>query len=134
MARIDVRKHYIGLDSQNNMIYPGLYEVGDPLLYGLERDLIDIGYAVMIADADEPPAPEDKPPAGEKMLLEDMTIAELKALAEARNVDTTGLRTKADIIAALVLGLGKEAGAPEGEQQDEPTPPAPESDKKDGAS
>lgn len=96
MARIDVRQHYIGLDSQNNMIYPGLYEVGDPLLYGLERDLIDIGYAVMIADADEPPAPEGD------ALFADMTVAELKALADEHNVELDGARAKADIIAKLV--------------------------------
>lgn len=110
MSIIRVLKHYVGVDSHNNMIYPGDYTVGDPLLYGLESDLIDIRYAVMVEPL--PAAEDDTAPAGAS--LEDMTVAQLKTLADGLGVDLGGARSKADIIARL-----REAGVELPEPPDE---------------
>jgi len=95
MAQIKVNKHYIGLDSNNQMIYPGTYEVGDPLLYGRENDLIEIGYAeplpVEFVQAIDPAA-----------AYKPLSPTELKGLAESRGVDLGGATKKADIIMVLV--------------------------------
>lgn len=49
--RIQVNNHYVGTPTEGRMIYPGVYEVGDPLLYGREEDLVSIGYATYLPEA-----------------------------------------------------------------------------------
>lgn len=53
--RIQVTNHYIGAPTGGRMIYPGVYEVGDPLLYEQENNLIEIGYAVPLPEPEVPP-------------------------------------------------------------------------------
>ncbi len=125
MPQIKVNNHYIGLDSHNNMIYPGVYEAGDPLLYGREDDLVAIGYAAWLPDSDsqtlvvedgEPGAEtiEDGSPdtVGEDDLdavvesatrrFEGFTNQYLKELAAANSVDLGSARTKPEVIAKLI--------------------------------
>lgn len=82
-------------------------EPKDPLASINEPGRPIAGTADKSADkpADKPAADEDngndlgKLPA--KAELEDMTRAELDALADVREVDTTGCHTKADVIEVL---------------------------------
>lgn len=90
--RIKVNNHYIGLDSANQMIYPGVYSKGDPLLYGLEADLIEIGYAEWVD-------PEEAPGAADDLSLK--TVAQLQALAKERGIDASKAKKKDDYIALL---------------------------------
>jgi len=81
-------------------IAPGEYESSDPALRGLASYLVQTGHAV-VTQADT--KPEDAPPESENdALFEDMTVAQLKALADEHHVELDGARAKADIIAKLV--------------------------------
>lgn len=97
---IQVNKHYVGLDSRNNMIYPGIYEVGDPLLYGLEHDLVEIGYAHLLESEEAVEPPEAKP------VLDKLTRAELDEEAAKLGLDTSEAKTKADVIALIEAAAG----------------------------
>jgi hypothetical protein len=88
---IEVRNHYIGLDSNNEMIYPGFYEVGDSRLHGLEQSLVDLGYAYFIPGTEKQPADPYK----------GMNVADLRMLAEKHKVDLGEATKRDDIIAKL---------------------------------
>jgi hypothetical protein len=84
--RIRLSGYYSGVPSMHRTIPPGEYDRTDERLLGLADYLLQTGQAERLEDEDS---------------VEDMTLKELKALAEERGLDTDGLRTKADFIAAL---------------------------------
>lgn len=112
--KIRLQSGYRGRPSGEQYIVPGEYDGADPALFGLADYLVETGHAVVTEHDPEPlPAAEDDTaPAGAP--LEDMTVAQLKTLADGLGVDLGGARSKADIIDRL-----RESGAalPEPEVQ-----------------
>ena len=56
--KIKVNQYYRGWNTGEQVINPGVYEVGDPALFGIEEWLVnEQGKAEFIADDNEPAAP-----------------------------------------------------------------------------
>jgi hypothetical protein len=78
-------------------------------LRGVTRDERSLRAAILRGPAAQPAAPPaaEPPPAGPDESIDDLAelmVSELRELAEERDIGLTGLRTKADIIAALETG------------------------------
>lgn len=61
--RIILKQHYSGRFTNETLIEPGTYEVGDPRLFGLEHYLVNEQHiAVFIGEPPPPPPPPQEPP------------------------------------------------------------------------
>lgn len=60
--KIKVNQYYMGWNTNEQLIPAGVYEVGDPALFGLEEFLVnEQGKAEYVNDANEPAAPAVEP-------------------------------------------------------------------------
>lgn len=87
--RIFIKDPYIGHDTQSRRVWPGEYDLNDPLLFGVGQSLLDTGYAVVV-EGDAP-----------QVDLSALTVDQLKELAISQGINTDGAITETDYIALI---------------------------------
>lgn len=55
--KIEVAKHWRGVASDLRRVFPGVYDIDDPRLWGAGQAMLEEGAAVVVAK-DAPPVPE----------------------------------------------------------------------------